>query len=163
MFLWGVFFHIPRWLFFFSSFFFFSFKSGQFLLHILSWLLLYLGSFTYTSRAGFIFSWGVSLTHLMLALFLCGEFLLHVPCWLFFFFFFFLIWGVSLTHPVQLSFLCTEFLLHIQYWLHFRTGTEWYRCHMAQLKQTLENRWCQIGFQSRCTLNKCDEELMVTS
>ena len=85
-------------------------KSGQFLLHIPCWLHFYLrsfsytsragfffflfffsffnlGSFTYTSCAGFIFIRGVSLTHLMLALFLCGEFLLHIPCWLLFFFF----------------------------------------------------------------------------
>ncbi len=49
----------------------------------------------YTSRAAFIFIWGVSLTHPMLisffiaavclthpvlALFLSGEFLLHIPC-----------------------------------------------------------------------------------
>ena len=74
-----------------------SFLSGEFLLHIPCWLLFlfwefllhipyyfnfYLGSFSYTYRAGFIFIWGVSLTHPVLASFFCGEFLLHIPCWL---------------------------------------------------------------------------------
>ena len=78
------------------------------------------GSFPHTSRAGFISIWGVFLIHPVLALFLSGEFLLHVPCYLyfslgrffctshagyfcsfFFFSFFFSIWGVfHLTHPV---------------------------------------------------------------
>ena len=86
-----------------------------FFLHILSWLpLLYLESIPHTSRAAFIFVWGVSLTHPTLALFLCGEFLLHILCWLFFFFLFLNLGsfsyrsragfvsmrGVSLTHPV---------------------------------------------------------------
>ena len=44
-----------------------------------------LGSFSYTSCAGFIFIWGVSLTHPMLASFLSGEFLLNIPCWLHFY------------------------------------------------------------------------------
>ena len=102
----------------------------------------YLGSSSYTPRAGFIFLWGVSVTHPVLPSFLCGELLLHIPCWLYFsvefvfhipywlniyvesfsytshaglifFFFFFLIWGVSLTHPVLALFLSGEFLLHI--------------------------------------------------
>ena len=78
----------------------------------------------------------------MQALLFCGEFVLHIPCWLLF-----LIWGVSLTHPVLVSFLCgsfsytsradcfmrgvclrhpvlywflwKEFLLHIPCWLHY--------------------------------------------
>ena len=85
-----------------------------FFLHILSWLpLLYLGSIPHTSRAAVIFIWGVSLTHPMLALFFCGEFLLHIPCWLFCFLFFF-------------CFKFREFLLPIPCWLCFsytsRTG-----------------------------------------
>ena len=59
----------------------------------------YVGSFSYTSRAAFIFMLGVSLTHSvlvspliscvslthpMLALFLSGKFFLHIPCWLYF-------------------------------------------------------------------------------
>ena len=65
---------------------------------------------------GFIFMWGVSLTHLVLASFLCGEFLLHITClalrWVFFFLFFcFIIIGkVSLTHPMLALFLTGEFL-----------------------------------------------------
>ena len=37
---------------------------------------------SYTSCAGFIFNLGPSLTHPVLAAFLPGEFLLHIPCWL---------------------------------------------------------------------------------
>ena len=90
-----------------------------------------MGIFSYTSRAGFIYVWGVSLTHPVLASFLSGEFLLHIPCWLHFyarsftctsrtsfifylrsfsytpmlayFFLFFFLWGVCLTHPEFLS------------------------------------------------------------
>ena len=78
-----------------------SFLRGEFFLHIPCWLNFHLGSFSYTSHAGFIFMCGVSSRHPMLASFLCvefltlpelasllcGEFLLHIPCWLFFFFF----------------------------------------------------------------------------
>ena len=62
-----------------------------------------MGSFSYTSRTGLIF--------------LLGEFLLHIPCWVHFyqvcfsstsragfFFYFIFIWGVSLTNPVLASF-----------------------------------------------------------
>ena len=101
-----------------------SFSSGEFLLSILYWVhfylgsfshtscagfYCYLGSFSYTSCVGFIFVWAVSLTHPMLALFFCGEFLLHIPRSLHFYLGSFsytshagftFIWGVSLTHPV---------------------------------------------------------------
>ena len=95
---------------------------------------------------------GVSLTHPVLPLFLCGEFLLHIPSCLDFYvrsfsytsgagFFsssFFSIWGLSLTHPVLVyfyywgvslthpglpSFLCGKFFLHIPCWLHFYFGS----------------------------------------
>ena len=74
------------------------FLSGRFLLHVPCWHYIYVrsfshtshtgffffsfypGSFSYTSRAGFTFLWGVSLTHPVLASFLSGEFLLHIPC-----------------------------------------------------------------------------------
>ena len=97
-----------------------------------------LGSFSYTSCADFLFMWGVShthpmlasfflmwgvsLTHPMLTLFLCGEILLHIPCWLHFYLgsfsytsraVFIFSWGVSLTHPMLTFFLCGEFFLHI--------------------------------------------------
>ena len=81
-----------------------------------------LGSFSYTSRACFIFLWGVSLPHPMLASscfvfhvgsfyypllasFVSGEFHLHIRCWLLFFSFFLFLftWGVSLTHPMLAS------------------------------------------------------------
>ena len=42
-------------------------------------------SFFYTSHAGFIFVWGVSLKHPVLVSFLCAEFLFHIPCWLHFY------------------------------------------------------------------------------
>ena len=97
-----------------------------------------LGSFSYTSRAGFIFIQGVSLTHPVLALVLSGKFLLHIPCLLFF------LWGVSLTHPMMTLFLsgelffthpvlalffCRKFLLHIPCWLHFYLGSFSYISH----------------------------------
>ncbi len=72
-----------------------SFLCGEFLLHIPYWLyFFYLGCFSYTSHVCLIFLWGVSLTHPILALFLSGDFLLHIPCLLF-------VWGVSLTHPIR--------------------------------------------------------------
>ena len=150
--------HIPFWLhFYLRSFSYtshacFNFLSGisytskvGFFFFFFFFFLNILGSFSYTSRAGFIFMRGVSQTHPVLALFLSGEFLLHIPFLLyfsrggggvgqgllyrgvclthpmlaFFFFFFFLIWGVSLPDPVLASFLCGEFLLHIPYWLYF--------------------------------------------
>ena len=119
-----------------------SFSCGEFLLHIPYRLCFYVGSFSYTSRAVFIFMRGVSLTHSMLALFFFGEFLLHIPCWLLVFssrefllhipwwllfclfvfvclFLFVFMWGVSVTHPVLASFLSGEFLLQIPCWLYF--------------------------------------------
>ena len=88
-------------------------------------LKIYLGNFSYTSRAGFISIGGVSLTDPMLASFLSGEFLLHIPCLFYFLWvetsdyclFIFSILGVSIIHPV-LSFTCGEFLLHIPCWLY---------------------------------------------
>ena len=75
---------------------------GEFLLHILCWLnfligglsltlpvlvcfFCYQGSFSYLSRAGFIFIWGVSLTQPVLALILSRHFLVHIPYWLHFY------------------------------------------------------------------------------
>ena len=109
----------------------------EYLLRIACWFHFYLGSFSYTSRASFhwisghisfIFMWGISLTHPMLTLFLCGKFLLHIPCCLHFSAWsfsytshadFVFMWKVSLTHPVLPSFFCLEFLLHIPCCLDF--------------------------------------------
>ena len=109
---------IPCWLYFYMR-------------HFLTqcWLHFYLGSFSYTSHVGLIFNWGISLTHPVLALFLSGEFLLHIPCLLIFSFLF--LCGVCLTHPmlflfVSLSlslFSCGEFLLDIPCWLYFYMGS----------------------------------------
>ena len=144
-----------------------SFLSGEFLLHILCWLHFYQVSFSYISRAGFIFIWGVFLKHPMLAsfssgeffsytfLFLSQEFLLHIPCWLYFslgsFSYtshvgFIFLWGVSLTHPtlasffslgmslthpMLASFVSTEVLLHIPCSLCFYAGSFSYTSHAA--------------------------------
>ena len=118
--------HIPCWLHFYvgktlTHPVLASFLSREFLLHIPLWLHFYVGSFSYTSRAGFLyikiiiiffllfkkifFIWGISRTHPMLI------------CVLSF------IWGVSLTHPVLASFLSGEFVLHIPCWLHFYVGS----------------------------------------
>ena len=83
-----------------SSFFFFFFLSflnlGSFSYtsHAGYFFIFFnLGSFSYTSYAGFVFMWGVSLTHPVLAsssffLFYLGRFsweiLLRTPCWLYF-------------------------------------------------------------------------------
>ena len=78
------------------------------------------GNFSYKSRADFTFLWGLSLSHpvldsLSLSLsFLSEEFLLHIPCWNYFFY-----RGVSLTHPILPLFFFGEFLLHIPCWLLF--------------------------------------------
>ena len=83
-----------------------SFLSGEFLLHIPCWHHFSVGSFSYTSHAGFIFIWGVSLTHPILgSFFLWGVSLTH-PMQGFFcfvFWFFLKIYGVSLTHPMLAS------------------------------------------------------------
>ena len=93
--------------------------------------------FLYTSHAGFFFMWGVSLTHPVLASFLYGEFLLHIPCWLHFYaanfsytfragFFFSFVSGEFVTHSALAWFFCGEFLLHIpwffcgEFFLHIR-------------------------------------------
>ena len=103
--------------------------------------------------------WGVSLKHSVLTSFLCGEFLLHIPCWIyfyvgsfsytshacFFYFFYFnlgsfsytscvgfiFMSGVSLKNPVLTSFSCGEFLLHIPCNLCFYMGSFSYTSHAA--------------------------------
>ena len=72
-------------------------------------------TFSYTSRAGFIFVWEVSLTHPVMASFFCGEFLLHIPCRLHFY-----LGSFSyLSDAGFFSFSSVEFLLHIPCWLLF--------------------------------------------
>ena len=66
--------HIPCW------FILVLFIIEEFLLHIPCWPSFYPRNFSYTSHAGLVFVWGVSLTHPVLASFLSGEFLLHMPC-----------------------------------------------------------------------------------
>ena len=66
----------------------FVFILGVSLTHPVLVYFFYWGCFSYTSDAGFIFIGGVSLTYPVLASFLSGEFRLHIPCWLRFFFFF---------------------------------------------------------------------------
>ena len=114
-----------------------SFLWGEFLLRIPCWLCFYVGSFSYTSPAAFIFMQGLSLTHHLLAFFFCfffsGEFLLHIQCSFLFYlgnfsyksragFIFYLgsfsytsraglicMWGVSLTHPMPALILSGDF------------------------------------------------------
>ena len=81
-----------------------------------------LGSFSYTSRAGFIFIWEVSLTHSVLAsFFIWGVSLTHPgSCWFISYMGSFcctfragcnFIWGVSLTYTMLALFFCGEKLL----------------------------------------------------
>ena len=92
--------HIPSWLYF---------VCGEFLLHVPCWLVCFhLGSFSSTSHGGFISIWGVSMSHPVLAFFssfFCGEFLLHIPCWGFLFYF-----------------SSGEFPLHVLCWRNFYLG-----------------------------------------
>ena len=107
------------------------------------------GSFSYTSRAGFIFIWEVwlntsragfnfmrvlSLTHPTPASFLSGEFLLHVPCCFYFYFYggncsytshaALIYFARSLSDITwYIHFLYGEFLLHNPSWLHFYVGS----------------------------------------
>ena len=127
--------HIPCW---------FSFLCKEFLLHIPCWLYFSVGSFSYTSHAGYVFLiWGVSLTHPVQIFFLSSSSSSPPPppppppppffvcffcfCFVFnqesfsytFLVGFIFLWGVSLTHPVLAYFLSREFLLHIPCWLYF--------------------------------------------
>ena len=68
--------HIPRWLHFYAGSFSYTSHADYF----------YVGIFSYTSRAAFTFMLWVFLTHPVLSWFLCREFLLQIPSWLFFFF-----------------------------------------------------------------------------
>ena len=83
-----------------------SFLSWEFLLHIPCWLSFSVGSFSYTSHAGFVYIWGVCLTHPELSSFYLGIFSYtsHAD--------FVFMWGVSLTHPVLCWFLGKEILLY---------------------------------------------------
>ena len=99
----------------FFSFFFKFFFYGAF--------VFYVGWFSYISRAGFFFFlsyffiWGVSLTHLVLALIWPSDFLVHIPCWLQFN-------QESFSYTSQAGFvLCGEFILHIPSWLPFHVGS----------------------------------------
>ena len=76
---------------------------------------------------------GVYLTDPMMNLLFCGEFFLHIPCWLVFLnlgsFSYtsragvIFMGAVSLKHPVLASFLHGEFLLHIPCCLSFYVGS----------------------------------------
>ena len=78
-----------------------------------SFLLIWGASLTYPVLVSFFFMWAVSLTHPVLALFLSGEFLLHIPCWLF-------------KNIFLYIFYSGEFLLHILCWLYFYVGSFFY-------------------------------------
>ena len=83
---------------------------GGGVLHILRWLYFSVGSFSYTSHAGFLkkkffffLIWGVSLTHPVMALILSGDFYSSHAVFIF-------IGGVSLTHRVMVLLLSGEFV-----------------------------------------------------
>ena len=92
-------------------------------------LFFHLGSFSYTSSAGFIFMWGVSLKHPVLSSSSSSSS-----------FFFFKVWGVSLTHPMFAlfsvgSFSYTSnvgffffFFFFKSCWLHFYLRSFSYKC-----------------------------------
>ena len=84
----------------------------EILLHIPCWLHFQLGGFSYTSRTGFIFIWGLSLIHPMLALFSVGSFSYTSPPPPPPFFSSFFSRGVSLTHPLLASFFRGVSLTH---------------------------------------------------
>ena len=167
--------------FFFHSFYFIFYFIKKIHLGCFSYtprpgfIYFYLGSFSYTSRAGFIFLWGVSLTYpvlacfylgsfsSVLALFLSGEILLHIPFLLYFSvgsfsytshagFFLVFIWGISLTHPVLASFLSGQFLLHIRCWLLFLPGEFHLHipcCHYFLSGELLLHIPCSLYFSVR--------------
>ena len=133
-FLW----HIPCWLFLIFLFYLgslsytsragFLFLSQEFLLHIPSWFCFYLGSFSYTSRAGFNFTRG----------------LLHISCCLHFY------RGVSLIHRILTLFLCGEFFLHIPCCLHFYAGSFSYTSYagfiMYARRLSYTSCWLRVFF-----------------
>ena len=138
IFIWGVFLTYPmpfsflsgefplrilHRLFFFFFFFFFFFPSGAFLLRIPRWLHFYLGSFSYTSCAGF-FSYLRSFFYASIAGFFSylGHFSYTSRAGFFSYLRsfsytsnagFIYIWGVSLTHPMLALIFCGEKLWHI--------------------------------------------------
>ena len=57
----------------------FSFLLGVSLMHPMLFFLLFFFFFFFFAFFFFLI-WGVSLKHLMMASFLCGEFLLHILC-----------------------------------------------------------------------------------
>ena len=158
--LWEFLLHILIWLHFYAGsfsytsravFFFLFFLSGEFLLHIPCWFHFFVGSFSYTFHDCFIFLWevsltlpmlasffmrGVSHTHPVIALFFCGKFLLHFPCWLHFYAgslsytsraVYSFMQGVSVTHSLLFFFFffffafffkSGEFLLLIPSWFY---------------------------------------------
>ncbi len=109
--------HIPWWLPFYMGSFSYTSRAGFFSYLVRfsntshAGFFSYLGRFSYTSRAGFTFILGVSLTHPMLASFLTSgdsltqalllswEYLLHIPCWLYF-----AVGSFSYTYPSYLLF-----------------------------------------------------------
>ena len=123
-FIWGVSLTHPVLAFFFLFFFSFFFLWGVCVTRaMLAWffflffLFLFFLFLSYTSHAGFNFLWLVSLTHLVLASILSGEFLLHIPCWLLFYLGtfsytsrvgFICMRDVSLTHPELVRFLMMD-------------------------------------------------------
>ena len=80
-----------------------SFSCREFLKHIPCWLHFYLGSFSYSSHASFLF------------LFLSRKFLFHIPCWFLSFLLFLLFYqgSFSYTSRASMNSYAGSFLFHI--------------------------------------------------
>ena len=104
------------------AFFFFFF----FLLFLFFFSCFHQGNLPYTSSAGFIIIREVSLTRPVLASFLSGEFLLHIPCWHFILFILFFLGSFFYSSHAGFLFLSGEFLLHIPCCLDFYAGFYYY-------------------------------------
>ena len=95
-----------------ASFIFYIFYLGVSLTHpALVFIFMWGVSLTHPMLASsfvvVVLIWGISLTHPVLASYLCGEFLLQIPYWLYFYLgsfsytshaCFLFLWGVCLTH-----------------------------------------------------------------
>ena len=89
-----------------------------------SFVFCFLQGVCLTSGGAFIFIWVFFLTQPKLTSFLCGEFLLHIPCWVLF---------------------MREFLLHIQSCLLFYVGNFSYTCGAGLF-------WCEeLIFSAVCS------------
>ena len=100
-------------------------------------------TFSYTSHVGFISIRRVSLTHLVLVLYLCRECLLHIPCCLHIYAgsfsyrsqaAFIFMWGASLSHPMLASFYAGSFSYTSRADFFFYVGSFFYTFHSGGVR-----------------------------